>query len=243
LTKEQMRIFGIKSQGKEYLSKGSNIALAMTIYSVVALIFALREFSLYDIARIVMVVGSMGNLAHILRDHSISGLAHHTSFNVGEFDKWEYVQTSFIKNFGFNVLAYCFPQYSLIKAINLITSLSSCIYANHTLTHYNQMDIKGKGPAGGKLWEAVMNFQRFLASCKLICSKQYHSLHHFHNEMSCPAILIVFNEYLNSNALRPFIKRTMSGKALGFVEKVGVQLPMQILLLYLISASRGTAWF
>lgn len=243
LNKDQMRIFGIKSQGETYLSKGSNICLAMCIYSIVSVIWALRDFGLYDIAKIVMVFASTGNLAHILRDHSISGLAHHTSFNVGEFDKWEYIKAAFIKTSLGHLLGLFLGHISFFKGFNVATSLNSLAYVNHTLTHYNQMDIKGKGPAGGQLWQAVMNLQRFLASCKLICSKQYHSLHHFHNEMSCPAILIVFNEYLNSNALRPFLKRKMSGKALNFVEKVGVRWPLVLALLYMVSATRGTAWF
>ena len=66
----------------------------------------------------------------------------------------------------------------------------------------------------------MLDCQELLAACKVITSKQYHAAHHFHNEMSYPAILMPVNEYLNAKSLTPFLTRTMDGKRLAQVEKL-----------------------
>jgi len=238
LTKEQMRIFGIKAQGKEYLPKASNTTLAMAVYSIVCIIFCFREFSLWDATKLIMMYGTMGNLSHILRDHSVSGLAHHAGHNVGEFDKWEFISSQLKKTIIANTLATFF-DHTIFKLAAVLWSISNLQYLNHTLTHYNYMDIKGKGMG----WKLLMDLQRLLASTKIVCSKQYHALHHYHSEMSYPAAFIVFNEYLNSHSLRPFLTRTMTGKTLNFIEWTAIRIPAFFFIGHVIASSKGTAWF
>jgi len=65
-----------------------------------------------------------------------------------------------------------------------------------------------------------MDTQRVLSACKLVTSREYHSQHHFRNEMAYPAILITFNEFWNSNSLRPFLTRRMDAKSFIQIEKI-----------------------
>merc|ERR1712146_800822 len=165
-------------------------------------------------ARFVAIVSMHVNLEHILRDHSISGLTHHGAYNVGEFDKAEYVKICFWTS-SISLLACYLPlvgSWALVQVNAGVQCVKCLAYVNHTLTHYTRIDVKGKGPLAGRVWGWVLDIQEFLAACKLITSKQYHAAHHFHNEMSYPAILFPLNEYLNAKSLSPFLTKTVDGK-------------------------------
>jgi len=213
------RLVCVLAQGGEYLPKASNTTLAMILYSVAITGVVLRNYGWFKAAKIVAITGAHINIMHILRDHSISGLTHHGAHNVGEFDKAEFIMSN-VKTSLPIVVASVFIDWPVVHVMASLQTIKCLAYVNHTLTHYTRVDIKGKGPGGGVLWELVLRTQEVLAACKIITSKQYHAQHHFHNEMAYPAILMPFNEYLNAKSLTPFLTRTMDGKGLMQVEKV-----------------------
>lgn len=228
--KKTQRLLCVLSQGGEYLPKASNATLAVIIWSVLATGWELSHLGLFDALKLVMIIGAHGNLIHILRDHSISGLTHHGAHNVGEFDKLEFVKHGFKSTVPL-VAASTFFGWHTLHLLAAVKCLKALGHANHTLTHYSRLDIRGKG----LLWKIVFEAQGVAAACKLLASREYHALHHFHNEMAYPAILITFNEYLNANSLRPLLTRTMDGKQLARIDKIA----NGIFGLYLLVAVRG----
>jgi hypothetical protein len=220
LDSKEQRLLCVLAQGGEYLPKASNTTLAMIFYSVAIAVVALSQFGWFKAAKVLAITGSHINIMHILRDHSVSGLTHHGAQNVGEFDKVEFIWSNVKSSLPF-VVAGCFlPNWPSVHVMACIQSIKCLAYVNHTLTHYTRLDIKGKGPGGGLLWGFVLSAQELLATCKVVTSKQYHAQHHFHNEMSYPAILMPFNEFLNAKSLTPFLTRTMDGKGLMQAERV-----------------------
>eukprot|EP00614_Pseudopedinella_elastica_P007127 CAMPEP_0172611194 /NCGR_PEP_ID=MMETSP1068-20121228/30922_1 /TAXON_ID=35684 /ORGANISM="Pseudopedinella elastica, Strain CCMP716" /LENGTH=387 /DNA_ID=CAMNT_0013415111 /DNA_START=94 /DNA_END=1257 /DNA_ORIENTATION=+ len=229
LDSKAQRLLCVLAQGRDYLPKASNTALAMILYSVVITGLVLSRYGWFKAAKCVAITGAHINIMHILRDHSISGLTHHGAHNVGEFDKVEFVNRNLIISAPF-VLANLFVDWPILQMWASFSAIKCIALANHTLTHYTRLDTKGKGPGGGLLWDYVLSVHEFLAMCKIITSKQYHAQHHFHNEMSYPAILMPINEYLNAKALIPFLTRTMDEKGLMLVE--GVANTMCLICLY-----------
>jgi len=214
--KKTQRLLCVLSQGGEYLPKASNAALAMIIYTAMATGYVLcRNFSLLGAAKAAMLIGAHGNLIHILRDHSISGLTHHGAYNVGEFDKLEFIKVN-LKATAASLVASTIFDWTFLHVFAAMQCLKALALANHTITHYSRLDIRGKG----LLWKIVFEAQGMAAACKLLASREYHALHHFHNEMAYPAICICFNEYLNAKSLRPLLTRTMDEKAFAKVEKI-----------------------
>jgi len=216
---KEQRLICVLAQGGEYLPKASNTTLGMIFYTVFIAGLVLPRFGWFKVAKILAIAGSHINIMHILRDHSISGLTHHGAHNVGEFDKVEFIMSN-IKVTVFFVLASLLLDWTVLHVMACLHCIKCLAYTNHTLTHYTRLDIKGKGPGGGMVWEFVLSASEALAKCKIITSKQYHAQHHFHNEMSYPAILMPFNEFLNAKSLTPFLTRTMDGKGLARTEKV-----------------------
>jgi hypothetical protein len=219
LGKDTKRLLCVLSQGGEYLPKASNATLAAVIYSVCVGCLTLSRFGWFGAGKALAISSAHINLMHILRDHSVSGLTHHGAHNVGELDKVEFIKKSLQTSIPLVLASFVvdWPLVHMVAAFNSVTLLS---YTNHTLTHYNRLDIKGKGPGNGLLWKLVLDGQDALAKCKLITSKAYHAKHHFHNEMAYPAILMPINEFLNSKSLTPFLTRTMDEKGLKRVEMV-----------------------
>jgi hypothetical protein len=213
------RLLCMLAQGGEYLPKASNTTLFMILYSIAIASLTLPRHGWFKAFKLLAITGSHINIMHILRDHSISGLTHHGAHNVGEFDKVEFIMNNVKTSLPF-VIASLFIDFSAIHIIACVQSIKCLAYVNHTLTHYTRLDIKNKGPGNGMVWEMVLNGADFLAMCKIITSKQYHAQHHFHNEMSYPAILMPFNEFLNAKSLTPFLTRTMDGKGLMKIENV-----------------------
>jgi hypothetical protein len=236
LDRKQQRLLYVLSQGGSYLPKASNLTLAMCLYSVAIGALTLGRLGSWQrVARYVAIVGTHINLLHILRDHSVSGLTHHGAHNVGEFDKAEFIKDTFRCSAPW-VAASCLPVvggWPVVQMMAALFSVKCLAFVNHTLTHYTRIDIKGKGPLRGRVWGWVLDCQELLAACKVITSKQYHAAHHFHNEMSYPAILMPVNEYLNAKSLTPFLTRTMDGKRLAQVEK----LLTAVFIVYLYSAT------
>jgi len=224
LDKSQQRLVYVLSQGGGYLPKASNPALVMICYSMSIAGLTLTRYDWHTAAKFIVITNTHINLMHILRDHSVSGLTHHGAHNVGEFDKVEFIK-GMMKTSLPVVVASAFLDGGsrLGGAVQMfagILSLKCCAFANHTLTHYNRNDIKGKGGVAGKLWHLALDAQELLGRAKIVTSKQYHAAHHFHNEMAYPAILITVNEYLNAKSLSVFLTMTMDGKDLCRIEKI-----------------------
>ena len=219
LDAKAQRLLCVLAQGGEYLPKASNTTLAMVFYSVGIAGVVLSQYGWFKAAKCVALCGTHINIMHILRDHSVSGLTHHGAHNVGEFDKVEFIMTNVKTSLPF-VVAIFFVDWTIVHCFAVVQCVKCLAYVNHTLTHYTRLDIKGKGPGRGTLWELVLSGQEALSTCKIITSKQYHAQHHFHNEMAYPAILMPFNEYLNAKSLTPFLTRTMDGKGLAKIDKV-----------------------
>lgn len=213
------RLLCVLAQGGEYLPKASNTTLFMFLYSFAIFGLVLPRFGWFKAAKLISIAGAHINIMHILRDHSISGLTHHGAHNVGEFDKAEFIMSNVKTSLPF-VIGSLLLDWPLLHVAASIQSIKCLAYVNHTLTHYTRVDIKGKGPGNGMLWELVLSGSEVLAMCKIITSKQYHAQHHFHNEMSYPAILMPFNEFLNAKSLTPFLTRTMDGNGLMKIERV-----------------------
>lgn len=232
--KKDQRLICVLSQGGEYLPKASNMTLAMTLYSVAIACLTLRRYGWLKAAKFSAIVGAHINILHILRDHSVSGLTHHGAHNVGEFDKAEFIRNTFRTSLPW-VAASCVVDWPIVHIMAALFSVKCIAFANHTLTHYTRLDVKAKGPLGGLVWRLVLDAQEALAACKLVTSKQYHAKHHFHNEMSYPAILMPVNEYLNAKSLTPFLTRTMDGKRLARVEKLST-VAFLIFLYYAMAA-------
>lgn len=218
LDKKAQRLLCVLAQGGDYLPKASNVTLAMIFYSIAIAGVTLSRYGWFKAVKCVAISGAHINIMHILRDHSISGLTHHGAHNVGEFDKAEFVKKSLRASLFWVLVSFIF-DWPIIHIMANIQSIKCIAFSTHTLTHYTRSDIKGKGPGRGYVWKLLLDAYEVLAACKIVTSKQYHASHHFHNEMSYPAILMPFNEYLNAKSLTPFLTQTLDGKRLGQLEK------------------------
>ena len=239
--KKFQRVLAIFAQGGEYLPKGSDLSLAMIIYSFSLGCWGLSLLGPYRALKYAAIAGSHINMAHIFRDHSVSGYTHHTAHNVGEFDKLEFIAHAFKKTMLAVVLHFTLRPFlpesiaPVLDVLVIAAPLQAMAQANHTLCHYSKRDIKGKNDLAGALWKLVLGAHEALGTCKILCSREYHAKHHFHNEMAYPAILIVFNEYLNSKALVPFLTRRMAVKPFKMIE-AGSTLCMFAYLCLMVSA-------
>merc|ERR1712086_650067 len=211
--KKFQRVLAIFAQGGEYLPKGSDLSLAMIIYSFSLGCWGLSLLGPYRALKYAAIAGSHINMAHIFRDHGVSGYTHHTAHNVGEFDKLEFIAHAFKKTMLAVVLHFTLRPFlpesiaPVLDVLVIAAPLQAMAQANHTLCHYS----------------------------KILCSREYHAKHHFHNEMAYPAILIVFNEYLNSKALVPFLTRRMAVRPFKMIE-AGSTLCMFAYLCLMVSA-------
>jgi len=219
LSPAQRAYMCVLSQGEKYLPKASGYTLAMVFFASAFSALSFSRLTILDALKVTAIVGAHTNLIHILRDHSVSGLTHHAAHNIGEYDKWEFIFHDFKRGLARLFLSYVLRDVPYVghflKVANALLAVKFLGFSNHTLVHYTRLDIKGKGV----LWRFMLDLQGFLAACKVVASKQYHAQHHFHNEMSYPAILMPINEYLNAKSLTPLLTRRLDEKSLAKIDK------------------------
>ena len=201
------------------MDKASATTLAMCAWSAAITALSMYKLGMYNFLKLVAIEGVHFNMLHILRDHSISGLTHHGAHNVGEFDKFEFCKANFLQSVPWTilmVLGVAVPSfdYHIFNVLGAFIAIKCIAYVNHTMTHYTWFDIKNKGPGIKSIYYA----QKALATFKIITSREYHAKHHFHNEMSYPAILITLNEYCTAKSLYPFLTRKMTERNLKRIE-------------------------